>query len=59
MKKIVNIPQNNEIKLSDYAKKKLEYIIGHSIVREFPHQQPSLEWTGAVIDLLEELKLYN
>lgn len=45
--------------LSDYAKKKLEYIKGHSIARDFPNNQLTLEWAGAVLDLLEELKLCN
>jgi hypothetical protein len=45
--------------LSDYAKKKLEHINGHCIARDFPNNQPTLEWAGAVLDLLEELKLGN
>jgi hypothetical protein len=45
--------------LSDYAKKKLEYINGNCIARDFPNNQPTLEWAGAVLDLLEELGLGN
>jgi hypothetical protein len=45
--------------LSDYAKKKLEYINGNCIARNFPNNQPTLEWAGAVLDFLEELGLGN
>jgi hypothetical protein len=45
--------------LSDYAKKKLEYINGNCIATDFPNNQPTLEWAGAVLDLLEELGLGN
>jgi hypothetical protein len=47
----------NGLLFSTYAKKKLEYIVGHSIVRDFPNNQPTLEWAGAVLDLLEDLKI--
>ncbi len=43
--------------LSEYAQKKLEYINGSCIAREFPEHQPSKEWAGAVLDLLEDMKL--
>jgi len=49
--------QDNKIQLSDYAKKKLEYINGHCIARDFPNNKPTLEWAGAVLDLLQELGL--
>ena len=45
--------------LSDYAKTKLEYINGNCIARDFPNNQPTWEWAGAVLDLLEELGLGN
>jgi len=45
--------------LTDYAKEKLEYINGNCIARDFPNEQPTKEWAGAVLDLLEELKLGN
>jgi hypothetical protein len=45
--------------LSYYAKNKLEYINGSCIARDFPNKRPTLEWAGAVLDLLEELGLNN
>lgn len=45
--------------LSDYAQKKLEYINGSCIARDFPKEQPTKEWAGAVLDLLEDMKLGN
>lgn len=48
---------NGDFPLNEYAKEKLEYIKGNAVVRYFPNQEPSLEWAGAVIDLLEELGL--
>jgi hypothetical protein len=46
--------------LNENAKEKLEYINGHWIVREFPKiEKVDLQWVGAVLDLLEELKLGN
>jgi len=45
--------------LSEYAKEKLNYINGSCISRDFPKCPPTLEWAGAVLDLLEELKLNN
>ena len=45
--------------LSEYAQKKLEYINGSCIAREFPEHQPNREWAGAVLDLLEDMKLGN
>jgi len=45
--------------LNENAKKKLEYIKGSCIVRDFPHEQPNREWAGAVLDLLEEMGLGN
>jgi len=50
---------SNNIALSDYAKEKLEYINGSCIARDFPNEQPTKVWVGAVLDLLEELKLSN
>ena len=51
---------NGMLPLSDYAKEKLEYINGHWMVREFPKlENIDLQWIGAVLDLLEELKLGN
>jgi hypothetical protein len=48
---------SNKIILSDFAKKKLNYINGSCISRNFPNELPTKEWAGAVLDLLEELKL--
>ena len=45
--------------LTENAKKKLEYINGSCIARDFPKEQPTKEWAGAVLDLLEELGLGN
>jgi hypothetical protein len=45
--------------LSDDAKRKLNYINGSCIAREFPDNKPTLEWAGAVLDLLKELKIDN
>lgn len=45
------------VPLNENAKKKLEYINGSYIVRYFPQNQPTKEWAGAVLDLLEELGL--
>jgi hypothetical protein len=42
--------------LTENAKKKLEYINGSCIARDFPKEQPTKEWAGAVLDLLEELE---
>lgn len=55
------LKQNNEIHLSDYAKKKLSFINRNCISTNFPNNKPTLEWAGAVLDLLKELKLdsYN
>ena len=58
--KFIDQPNTNDIKLSqlsEYAIKKLEYINGNCITRDFPNKQPTLEWVGAVLDLLEELGL--
>jgi hypothetical protein len=45
--------------LTDRAKEKLNYINGSGISRYFPDQEPTKQWVGAVLDLLEELKLDN
>lgn len=45
--------------LSQKAEEKLEFILGRSVTRDFPHTEPDLEWAGAVLDLLEEIGLYN
>ena len=45
--------------LTENGKKKLEYINGSCIARDFPNEQPTKEWAGAVLDLLEELGLGN
>lgn len=45
--------------LTENAKSKLEYINGSCIVRDFPKEQPTKQWAGAVLDLLEELGLGN
>ena len=51
---------SGELLLNEDAKGKLEYINGHWIVREFPKiEKVDLQWIGAVLDLLEELKLDN
>ncbi len=53
------VKQDNEIHLSDYAQKKLRFINGNCIATDFPNNKPTLEWVGAVLDLLKELKLDN
>jgi hypothetical protein len=45
--------------LTENAKEKLEYINGNCIARDFPNEQPTKQWAGAVLDLLEELGLGN
>ena len=45
--------------LTENAKQKLEYINGSCIARDFPKEQPTKQWAGAVLDLLEELGLGN
>jgi len=45
--------------LTENAKSKLEYINGSCIARDFPKEQPTKQWAGAVLDLLEELGFYN
>jgi len=45
--------------LTENAKSKLEYINGSCIARDFPKEQPTKQWAGAVLDLLEELGLGN
>lgn len=45
--------------LTENAKEKLKYINGSCIARYFPKEQPTKEWAGAVLDLLEELGLGN
>ena len=45
--------------LSKKAEEKLEFILSRSVTRDFPHTEPDLEWAGAVLDLLEEIGLYN
>ena len=45
--------------LTENAKQKLEYINGSCIVRDFPKEQITKQWAGAVLDLLEELGLGN
>lgn len=57
-----NIPEKEKnTSLSDGNKeeiiKKLNYINGHCTVRDFPNVTPSIEWTGAVLDLLDLLNL--
>jgi hypothetical protein len=55
--KNLTIQRVSGMSLSEYAQKKLEYINGSCIAREFPEHQPSKEWAGAVLDLLEDMKL--
>ena len=43
----------NSFKITDAAKEKLDFILGHSIARDFPKTQPTKEWAGAVLDFLE------
>jgi len=43
----------NSFKITDSAKEKLDFILGHSIARDFPKTQPTKEWAGAVLDFLE------
>lgn len=53
-------PEKEEgIVLSEKAKEKLTYILGRDVVRGFPSVYPDRLWAGAVLDLLEEIGLYN
>ena len=51
------IESNMLMLLSDYSKRKLQFINGNSISRDFPNVEPNLEWCGAVLDLLDDMKL--
>ena len=42
---------------NDWLEKKIKAITEDATVKDFPHAQPSLEWAGNVIDLLEFLGL--
>ena len=44
-------------KITEPAQKKLDFILGHSIARDFPETNPTKEWAGAVLDLLEIIGL--
>jgi hypothetical protein len=44
---------SKSFKITDAAKEKLDFILGHSIARDFPKTQPTKEWAGAVLDFLE------
>ena len=58
----LNIPDDvvsGMLPLTENAKSKLEYINGSCIARNFPKDQPTKQWAGAVLDLLEELGLGN
>lgn len=59
MQKCNIVAVSGMLPLTENAKKKLEYINGSCIAREFPKEQPTKEWAGAVLDLLEELGLGN
>ena len=56
---ILSLLYNNSFNINNEAKSKLEYIIGSSIVRDFPNVEPTLLWTGAVIDFFCIVELYN
>ena len=43
----------NSFKITDADQEKLDFILGHSIARDFPKTQPTKEWAGAVLDFLE------
>lgn len=45
-----------KLKLSDYALEKIDFICKDVCYTQFPEIKPNLEWTGAVLDLIEELK---
>ena len=55
----LNVVKNLAIHDTENAKSKLEYINGSCIARDFPKEQPTKQWAGAVLDLLEELGLGN
>jgi hypothetical protein len=40
-------------KIPEAAQEKLDFILGHSISRDFPKTEPTKEWAGAVLDFLE------
>lgn len=42
------------LNLNENAVEKLEYIRGRGFRHDFPNQQPSQEWIGAVCDFLDE-----
>jgi hypothetical protein len=44
---------------TEYIQKKLDFILGSAIVSNFPNVTPDKEWVGAVIDLLEAIRLYD
>ena len=39
--------------ITESAQETLDFILGHSTTRDFPKTQPTKEWAGAVLDLLE------
>lgn len=48
-------PANLVIKLNPVAEEKLDFISRSGFRKKFPNEKPSLEWTGAVLDLLDEI----
>ena len=44
--------------LSEAAKEKLRFILGHPTTTGFPKVSPEKEWVGAVLDFLEMLGYY-
>ena len=44
--------------LSEAAKEKLRFILGHSTATGFPKVSPEKEWVGSVLDFLEMLVYY-